>query len=74
MVSRGQKQILHLLQYWKDIIVSVYVDDLLILRKIQQINRFKNYIKSAFVAKDIRPANHILSMKITEGADGSIFS
>ena len=56
----------------KGIIVGVYVDDLLIIGKLQQINHFKEDIKSVFVAKDLGPASHILSMKITQEEDGCI--
>lgn len=56
----------------KSIIAGIYVDDLLNLGKLQQINDFKDGFKNTFVDKNLGAANYILSMKITKVADVSV--
>lgn len=55
----------------KRLIVGVYVDDLLIVGDIEEINKLKKRIKGRFAAKDLGPANQILSMQINREAGGS---
>lgn len=54
------------------IIIGVYVDDLLIIGKLEKIDAFKGEIKKHFVAKDLGPASQILSMQVTKEDGGSI--
>ncbi|GBN36305.1 hypothetical protein AVEN_177818-1 [Araneus ventricosus] len=56
----------------RGIIIGIYVDDLLIIGRIQEIENFKREIKKKFKAKDLGPTNLILSMKISRHDDGSI--
>lgn len=55
----------------KNLMVGVYVDDLLVIGEIEGIHKFKMSIKERFTAKDLGPANQILSMQIHRAADGS---
>lgn len=54
----------------RNIIIGVYVDDLLIIGDMPEINKFKEKIKEKFIAKDLGPASQILSMQICK-EDGS---
>lgn len=56
----------------RSIIIGIYVDDLLIVGKLSEIKNFKQKIKEQFNAKDLGPANQILSMKINKEKDGYI--
>ena len=53
------------------VIVSLYVDDLLIFgSNLHVINETKNMLRSHFDMKDLGEANFILGMKITKTCDG----
>ncbi|GBM99704.1 hypothetical protein AVEN_104063-1 [Araneus ventricosus] len=56
----------------KNIIVGIYMNDLLIICDILEINKFKEKIKGKFNAKDLGPSSHILSMPICKEVDGYI--
>lgn len=56
----------------KEVIVGVYVDDLLIIGKRVKIQRLKEAIMKRFEAKDLGEAKHLLSMKIERKPDGSL--
>ena len=53
------------------VIISLYVDDMLIFgSNMHVINEMKNMLKSHFDMKDLGEANFILGMKITKACDG----
>ena len=53
------------------VIISLYVDDLLIFgSNLHVINETKNILRSHFDMKDLGEANFILGMKITKTCDG----
>lgn len=56
----------------RGLIIGIYVDDLLIIGKLSEVEDFKREIKKQFAAKDLGPAAQILSMQITKEDDGSI--
>ncbi|KFM59138.1 Retrovirus-related Pol polyprotein from transposon TNT 1-94, partial [Stegodyphus mimosarum] len=55
----------------KNIIIGIYVDDLLIVGNMAEINEFKGSIKKRFSVKDLGPASQILSMQICKEENGS---
>ncbi|KFM72654.1 Retrovirus-related Pol polyprotein from transposon TNT 1-94, partial [Stegodyphus mimosarum] len=55
----------------KNIIIGVYVDNLLIVGNMPEINEFKGSIKKRFSVKDLGPASQILSMQICKEENGS---
>ncbi len=60
-------------KYWNNshVIISLYVDDLLIFcSNMHVIEETKNVLKSNFDMKDLGEANVILGMKITKTCDG----
>ena len=53
------------------VIISLYVDDMLIFgSNMHVINETKNILKSNFDIKDLGEANSILGMKIIKACDG----
>lgn len=59
--------------FCEDLIIGVYVDDILILAKTERkIEDFKQKLRSAFEVKDLGEASHILSMRIRRNEDGSL--
>ncbi len=56
-----------------ELIVGVYVDDLLIMSSRKStIQKFKEDIKAVFEVKDLGEIHHLLSIKITRNEDGSM--
>ena len=56
-----------------ELIVGVYVDDLLVMsNRYSTIQKFKNEIKAVFEVKDLGEIHHLLSIKITKNIDGSM--
>ena len=56
----------------RGIIIGIYVDDLLIVKKLEEIEHFKREFKRKFVLKDLNPVDQILLMQITKEDGGSI--
>lgn len=56
-----------------ELIVGVYVDDLLVTSsRYSTIQKFKDDIKAVFEVKDLGELHHLLSIRITRNKDGSM--
>ena len=76
LLANGYKQLYsdHGLYYNGMILIAVYIDDLAIAgpRDLEAINEAKKMLELAFNMKDLGECEHLLSMSIIQGPDGTI--
>jgi hypothetical protein len=58
--------------YNQNLLIAVYVDDIVITGKISNIDNFKKQVNKMFKVRDLGKLNYILGIKVEYGKDGSM--